>query len=79
MIYAISNRTFFSDQKEYLAQIESVAAAGPDGFILREKDLDPEIYKEYQAFMNKLAQRKSKLYQMATEYQGEILTKFRKK
>lgn len=46
MIYAISNRTFFSDQKEYLAQIESVAAARPDGFILREKDLNPEIYKE---------------------------------
>ena len=46
MIYAISNRTFFSGREEYLAQIERVAAAGPDGFILREKDLNPEIYKE---------------------------------
>lgn len=37
----------------------------------------PEVYKAYEQYMNKLAQRKPKLYQMATEYQGEILNKFR--
>lgn len=39
----------------------------------------PEVYAAYESFMNKLAQRKPKLYQLATEYQGEILNKFRKK
>ena len=47
MIYAISNRTFFSDQKEYLDQIERVAAAGPDGFILREIKDWPGNVKRY--------------------------------
>ena len=37
----------------------------------------PEVYDEYVKFMNKLAQRKPKLFQMATEYQGEILKKFK--
>lgn len=37
----------------------------------------PEVYDQYVKFMNKLAQRKPKLFQMATEYQGEILKKFK--
>ncbi|MBP5239597.1 MAG: hypothetical protein J6Z15_03280, partial [Oscillospiraceae bacterium] len=37
----------------------------------------PEVYDAYVKFMNKLAQRKPKLFQMATEYQGEILKKFK--
>ena len=36
----------------------------------------PEVYAAYEKFMNSLAQRKPKMYQMATEYQGEILKKF---
>lgn len=39
----------------------------------------PEVYDAYEKFMNGLAQRKPKLYQLHTEYQGEILNKFRKK
>lgn len=39
----------------------------------------PEVYAAYEKFMNGLAQRKPKLYQLHTEYQGEILNKFRKK
>lgn len=39
----------------------------------------PEVYEAYEKFMNKLAQRKPKMYQMATEYQGEILNKFKGK
>ena len=36
----------------------------------------PEIYEAYVKFMNGLAQRKPKLYQMATEYKNEVLDKF---
>ena len=36
----------------------------------------PETYEKYVKFMNKLAQRKPKLFQMATEYQREILDAF---
>ena len=36
----------------------------------------PEVYDEYVDFMNKLAQRKPKMFQLATEYKGEILEKF---
>lgn len=39
----------------------------------------PEVYTQYEKFMNKLAQRKPKLFQMATEYKGEILDKFQGK
>ena len=39
----------------------------------------PEVYAAYEKHMNGLGQRKPKLYQMATEYQGEILKKFRGK
>lgn len=39
----------------------------------------PEVYAQYEKFMNKLAQRKPKLFQMATEYKGEILDKFQGK
>ena len=39
----------------------------------------PEIYEAYEKFMNKLAQRKPKLYQLATEYKNEILKKFQGK
>ena len=38
----------------------------------------PDTYAAYVKYMNSLAQRKPKLYQMATEYNGEILNKFRK-
>lgn len=36
----------------------------------------PETYEKYVKFMNKLAQRKPKLFQMATEYKREILDAF---
>ncbi len=36
----------------------------------------PEIYKEYLKFMNSLGQRKPRLYQLATAYNGEILKRF---
>lgn len=39
----------------------------------------PEVYAAYEEFMNKLAQRKPKMYQMATAYQGEVLEKFGKR
>lgn len=39
----------------------------------------PEAYAAYEKFMNGLAQRKPKMYQMSTEYQGEILNKFKRK
>ena len=39
----------------------------------------PEVYEAYEKYMNKLAQRKPKLYQLATEYQGEIRKKFKGK
>ena len=39
----------------------------------------PEVYEAYEKYMNKLAQRKPKLYQLATEYQGEIRSKFKGK
>lgn len=38
----------------------------------------PDVYAEYEKFMNKLAQRKPKLFEKRTEYDGEILKKFRK-
>jgi len=38
----------------------------------------PDVYAEYEKFMNKLAQRKPKLFEKRTEYDGEILRKFRK-
>ena len=37
----------------------------------------PEVYEEYLQYMNKLAQRKPKLFEKRTEYNGEILKKFR--
>lgn len=49
----------------------------PDG-IEKIRMEHPEVYEEYQKYMNKLAQRKPKLYQMATEYKGEILNKFKR-
>lgn len=39
----------------------------------------PEVYAAYEAHMNSLAQRKPKLYQLQTEYQGEVLNRFRNK
>ncbi len=36
----------------------------------------PEVYDAYVKFMNALAQRKPKMYQLATEYKGEVLEKF---
>lgn len=37
-----------------------------------------DVYKKYLTFMNSLAQRKPKLFQPATEYNGEIIDKFGK-
>ena len=43
MIYAITNRKLISGGEEvYFKQIEKIAAAKPDGMILREKDMAPE-------------------------------------
>ncbi len=48
MIYAITNRKLVSgDEEVYFKQIEKIAAAGPDGIILREKDLPPSEYEAY--------------------------------
>lgn len=46
MIYAITNRSLTAGGAEnFLNQMEKIAAAGPDGIILREKDLSPEAYE----------------------------------
>ncbi|WP_418752075.1 thiamine phosphate synthase [Frisingicoccus sp.] len=48
MIYAITNRKLVSgDEAVYFKQIEKIAAAGPDGIILREKDLSSPEYELY--------------------------------
>lgn len=48
MIYAITNRKLISGGEEvYFKQIEKIAAAKPDGMILREKDMAPEDYEVY--------------------------------
>lgn len=48
MIYAITNRKLISRGEEvYFKQIEKIAAAKPDGIILREKDMAPEAYEIY--------------------------------
>ena len=48
MIYAITNRKLISGGEEvYYKQIEKIAAAKPDGIILREKDMAPEDYEVY--------------------------------
>ena len=42
MIYAITNRKLVSgDEEVFFKQIEKIAAAKPDGIILREKDMVP--------------------------------------
>lgn len=48
MIYAITNRKLVSgDEAVYFKQIEKIAAARPDGIILREKDLSSPEYEFY--------------------------------
>lgn len=48
MIYAITNRKLVSgDEEAYFKQIEKIAAAKPDGIILREKDLSSSEYEIY--------------------------------
>lgn len=48
MIYAITNRKLVSgDEAVYFKQIEKIAAARPDGIILREKDLSSPEYELY--------------------------------
>ena len=48
MIYVITNRKLISGGEEvYFKQIEKIAAAKPDGMILREKDMAPEDYEVY--------------------------------
>lgn len=48
MIYAITNRNLISEGEEtYFKQIEKIAAAKPDGIILREKDMEPGAYEAY--------------------------------
>lgn len=44
----------------------------------RVRLLNQEAYGEYEKFMNKLAQRKPKLFEKRTEYRHEILQKFKK-
>lgn len=44
----------------------------------RTRLLNQEAYAEYEKFMNKLAQRKPKLFEKRTEYRHEILQKFKK-
>lgn len=48
MIYAITNRKLVSgDEAVYFKQVEKIAAARPDGIILREKDLSFPEYELY--------------------------------
>lgn len=48
MIYAITNRKLVSgDEEVFFQQIEKIAAAKPDGIILREKDMAPADYETY--------------------------------
>ena len=44
----------------------------------RTRLYNTEAYSAYEKFMNKLAQRKPKLFEKRTEYQHEILKKFKK-
>jgi len=61
---------------EYLPNMAEINT--PDG--LEQIRMEhPEVYEAYEKFMNKLAQRKPKLYQLATEYKNEILKKFQGK
>lgn len=43
-ILGVTNRGFFSGRAPFLKQLEAIAAAGIDGIILREKDLDAGEY-----------------------------------
>ncbi|MDR1059515.1 MAG: thiamine phosphate synthase [Treponema sp.] len=43
-ILGVTNRGFFSGRASFLKQLEAIAAAGIDGVILREKDLDAGEY-----------------------------------
>lgn len=61
---------------EYLPNMAEMNTATGQETIRREH---PEVYAAYEKYMNKLAQRKPKLYQLATEYQGEIRSKFKGK
>nr|DAQ88435.1 MAG TPA: chromosome segregation protein [Caudoviricetes sp.] len=61
---------------EYLPNMAEMNTATGQETIRREH---PEVYAAYEKYMNKLAQRKPKLYQLATEYQGEIRNKFKGK
>lgn len=45
MFLAITNRSFVRPEA-YLNQIEAIAKAGPDGIILREKDLSRDAYND---------------------------------
>lgn len=58
---------------EYLPNMAEINT--PDG-LERIRAEHPEVYAAYEKFMNGLAQRKPKLYQTATAYQGEVLNKF---
>lgn len=58
---------------EYMPNMAEVNT--PEG-IERIRMEHPDTYAAYEQFMNKLAQRKPKLYQMATEYNNEVLEKF---
>lgn len=61
---------------EYLPNMAEInTPAGLEGI----RSAHPEVYAAYEKFMNGLAQRKPKLYQTATAYQGEVLNKFGRK
>jgi thiamine-phosphate pyrophosphorylase len=58
MIYAITNRKLVSGgEAAYFRQIERIAAAGPDGIILREKDMTPEAYTAYALRCREICER----------------------
>lgn len=73
---------------DYVPNMSEMNTASGQEKIRREH---PEVYEAYEYFMNHYgrlkpsdkalfaSQQKPKMYQMATEYQGEVLTKFGKK
>jgi len=60
---------------EYLPNMAEINT--PEG-IEKIRMEHPDVYEAYSDYMNGLSQRKPKLYQMSTEYKGEVLDKFKK-
>lgn len=59
------------DNKVNMVQINTVLG------LEETRTKNPEVYEAYEKFMNKLAQRKPKLFEMRSEYNNDILKHFK--